>query len=60
MRHTWLVPRRPIVAAALGIAEMKNIEAFEAVAVRLTDCLNKIADICDAAATSATEDAADK
>jgi hypothetical protein len=39
--------RRPVVAAALGISDMKNIEAFEYVASQLTDCLTKVADLFD-------------
>ena len=40
--------RRPVVTVALGISDMKNIEAFEYVAGQLTDCLTRVADLCDA------------
>lgn len=46
--------RRPVVTAVLGISDMTNIEAFEFVATQLSDCLNRISDLCDNVAANST------
>lgn len=49
--------RRPVVTAALGISDMKNIEAFEYVAGQLTECLTRVANLCDAVVGTNADDA---